>query len=88
MTDGIIIFIYANPDNYLAGARFSCISQVSLVYTSGVWIVRNFPPQSIVWIEPLYYMLSIICLCFFVKNIFISKQTIPFLLIYFHKSNN
>ena len=36
--------IYAKPDNYLAGARFSCISQVSPVYTIGVWIARNLPP--------------------------------------------
>lgn len=55
MTDGIIIFIYANPDNYLAGARFSCISQVSLVCTSGVWIVRNFPPQIIIWVKPYLF---------------------------------
>lgn len=46
------IFIYAKPDNYLAGARFSCISQVSLVCTSGVWIVRNFPPQIIIRVKP------------------------------------
>lgn len=49
------IFIYAKPDNYLAGARFSCISQVSLVCTSGVWIVRNFPPQIIIWVKPYLF---------------------------------
>jgi hypothetical protein len=29
---------------YPAGVRFSCISQVSPVYTIGVWIARNLPP--------------------------------------------
>lgn len=57
MTDGIIIFIYANPDNYLAGARFSCISQVSLVCTNSVGIVRNFPPQIITWVKPYQFSL-------------------------------
>lgn len=52
------IFIYAKPDNYLAGARFSCISQVSLVCTSGVWIVRNFPPQIIIWVKPYLFSFS------------------------------
>ena len=31
---------------HLAGVASSCISQVSLVSTSGVWSLRNLPPQT------------------------------------------
>ncbi|WP_207717921.1 hypothetical protein, partial [Coprococcus comes] len=34
----------SSSNDYPAGVRFSCISQVSPVYTIGVWIARNLPP--------------------------------------------
>ena len=68
----------------MAGVRFSCISRVPPVSTSGVWIVRNLPPQ----ITPFYPTLTISVLFFFVKNFYISQSAIPFFFIYSSKRNN
>ena len=38
--------IYARPDNCLAGVQVSCISRVSPVSTSGVWIIPDIPTDA------------------------------------------
>ena len=85
-SDGIRSSLYAKPDNYLAGVAFSCISRVSPVNTSGVWSLRNLPPQIIIWVEPLYYMFNIDYLLFFVKRLIVSKPLLKSLRTFTYSS--
>ena len=76
--------------NQILGRRTFLLhpSEFPLVCTSGVWTVRNFPPQVFIRVKPFYYMISITILFFFVKDFFVSQQSVPFFLIDFHKRDN
>lgn len=67
------MLLYANPDNCSAGVHLSCISRVSPVSTIGAWTVRNLPPQTIIWVKPIYSMNIITILFPLVKNVFIAE---------------